>query len=214
MHLNRKRTLLIASGILALLLAAGIFGWRQFYRDPLTRMEELWASRPASASKPEPIPGSVSPDGKWMIVRFEFGASTADVCFVFTDRGGEHFGGIVHVFESDFRSTSRYHAGTTLLWSPDSRHFAMHDRGPKHSVPTLHRVEGGQLIPLPVRGSEKAQSPNAAGTPGELLSSGFRLKQWSSNTRLEMDAILRAKDGETIKSAALQIESDSAAIVP
>lgn len=205
--MDRKRSLLFV-GLSIVLLAAAVLYWRHFFTDPTRQIEALWASRPASAPKLQTIPGSTSPDGKWKIVEFAFGESTGHVCLVLTDRSEKQFAGIVPADEADFRSTSSFNEGTTLLWSPDSQQFAMHNQGPRHSSTEVFRITSGRLHADGVRTTPAEVLSRAGDGQGKLLSSGHRLKRWKSASELEVEAVLRFESVEKIIPLTLAISTN------
>ena len=198
------------TSLLTVAAAAGLFYALRIRHDPESEIRRLWSQR--SAFTEPAIPGSISPDGNWKIVQFSFGPSTADICLVLTDRDARRFGGIVPVMEEDFRPDGLFHEGTTLLWSLDSLHFAIHNRSAKHSVVSVLRLDGDAVTALPLHGLDAAYAQITTPAQGTLRSSGHRLNKWTSADMLEITAVLTFQKREETIPLTLQIKDNKAIV--
>jgi hypothetical protein len=197
---NMRRRLIL--GVFALVAATGGFvawrggDWRHHRQAGL--IEEVWHKEPRTSLTP--VPGSVSPDGEWHLVQFYYGETTGEVCMVLTNARGD-FGGVLEAeTESDYRPDSRYHNGCVLLWSPDSRRFALHDRKPKHSIVRIFGVTEAGLRELPVTGLRE-RAMESEGFHGEAESSGQQPIRWVGPDVLTVEVGAKFPGGRTVATS-------------
>ena len=147
--------------------------------------------------KGTPVPGSNSPDGKYCLLDvFHMGTSLDSVIIANTGRT-QNLGTVPVKAES---SSGISHKGrTSVVWSPDSTRFAVHDASRKHSRVSIYR--------LTATGFERAETNNILGaackhlgiTQHSVASSGQKPVQWPAGDTVQVEVSLRLENGKTLR---------------
>jgi hypothetical protein len=145
----------------------------------------------------KPVPGSNSPDGNYCLLQV-FRGETSQASVIIADTGRTRNFGDVPV-QAEASSGLLYKGRTSIVWSPDSTRFAVHDASRKHSKVSIYR--------LTATGFERAETSNlfadACGhfgiKEGSVASSGQKPVRWPAGDAVEVEVTLRLQNGKTLR---------------
>lgn len=142
------------------------------------------------------IPSSTSPDGKYCLLEVFHSDTTQNSVIIATTDRKQNLGSVsVHTEWS----TDKPHKGrTTVLWSPDSKRFVVHDSFSKHSKAFIHRLTAAGFEHLTTHDILAAACGRFGIKLDSVASSGQVPTKWPAGDLVHIEVVVRLKNGKRL----------------
>jgi hypothetical protein len=143
------------------------------------------------------IPSTTSPDGKYCLLEVFHSDTTQNSIIIATTDRKQNLGPVsVHTGWS----TDKPHKGrTTVLWSPDSKRFVVHDSFPKHSRVFIHRLTAAGFEQLTTHDILAAACGHFGIKLDSVVSSGQLPTKWPGGDLVQIEVSVRLKNGKKLR---------------